>query len=374
MPQNIDTMQCDYEYQQRLMEMMQFQAQAQNLMGLQNYNQAQNLGLMQDYRNGLMNQLAAYAPRLAEPRIERAITIGKAPEVLFWHIPAVAYLVEKIPAARHVIKPDGITATYLAEAKAAGYPLKKQCEDLGIPWTARLLTASESRLSVIKAASFLAPSVFAQTKACETWGNRLCWLFERGARPAVIEWAARHIMALPDDARDYLLTLETIASTTKAKTIADRNREWHANVNHERTAAQYGFRLSDRAKSPHGIEKAEYAGYEFHAMVSFDDFYKDGQEQRHCITSRFGGALAGSRYYFSIRKDGKRLATAEYDLSGNVLELKSFANGAPPMAVKMAANAFRDIIQNGPPVEAKPAELPQPKRLKLPFHWPKKVA
>lgn len=291
------------------------------------------------------NLLYGENQRRAPQVVRRIATVGKSVTQLFFEIPAVKYLIEKIPAARVVIAQDGVTAAYLMEAKHLGLPLKKQCEDLGIPWTARLLTEGEVSVDAVKVASFLAPSVFSQSKPKErftNWAARVLDVYESGCPEEVVTWAAWNVAALSGDDLDYLKSLKTIAPSTKPETVKERSREWHRSFHRRQQIASIGASESSRAILPEGFtgKALEFSDLTFKPLVTPDDFLDESHEMRHCISTRFHYAFGGTRFYFSISGGGKRLATAEYHLDGTLSEIKAFANAKPTSAVIDAAIAF----------------------------------
>jgi len=310
-------------------------------------------------------------PRLAPFVTTRTISIGKNDDEIFWKIPAVAYLVERIPAAKVVIKPTAFTLTYLTEAKAQGLSLRAQCDDLGIPWSARLLTADEASVAAVKIASILPPSVFSQAKEKSKiglWAENVLWLAERGAHKSVVEWAAWHMADLQSDDRDYLLSLSEIAPSTKASTIRERSLRWHRDQDLRQAVLQYGFKLSARAKIPHDLERCSHSGFDFVAFRTLEDFIEDGRDQKHCIATRFRYAAMGTHVYFSIRSGSSKIATVEYAPTGELLEIKGPTNRMPEARVVHAATGFGAIVRNGPPstdvtaaeTDTKRKEEPQP--------------
>lgn len=320
------------------------EAQRQQDMLQQQYHQAQNQALLGNV--GLGNLLYPNIPRKV-----RTISIHREEGDIFFAIPSVAYLVEKIPATKILIKPHAYLVTYLAEAKALGLSLKKQCEDLGIPWTARLLTATECTMDSVKLASVLPPSIFSQAKPKDgvgLWATRLVGLYEAGASEEVMAWAAWHVLDLVNDDLDYLKTIHKIAPSTKVATIKERSTEWHRNIWRRERLASIGAHEGSKAKLPEHLssEPIEYCGHVFALLTTPDDFYDEGKEMRHCIATRFAYAQNGQRCYASVSKDGKRLATAEYDSrSGALLEIKAFANASPDSATRAAADLFGSVIR-----------------------------
>ena len=313
------------------------------------------------------------------------LTSEKINDSQFWDLPVVAYLIGKIPAVRTVLEHYGLArmwqaAVYLLEAEQRGLSIKRQCEDLGVPWSARWLSPSECCIDAVKVAAFLPPQVFKETKPAEydyyrdlgvkQWAELVLWLYERGAKASVVNWYARHCLKINRDDRDYLLTLHKIDHRTKPETIMSRSAKWHKEIAAAREAEQLGWKPGQTVKIPHDIESYEYRGLTFVALRTIEDFIEDGREQRHCIADRFSYAVKMRACYFSIRdKDGKRLSTVEFEpqrgMKFVVSENLAFGNKKPPRHVKQNAMSFaHHILTRGPnliraydPGEEPPAQI-----------------
>ena len=295
----------------------------------------------------------------------RSISLEVSPR-LFWSLPAVKYLVDRIPAVRVILENNlsPMAALYLQAAKDEGWPLRQQCEALGLPWHARTLTASESTNDTVSAAKVLPALVFAQARpsgeAIKPWARRIVELYGLGVSDAVLHWCAWNMEGLDRDAGDYLRTITTIAPSTKAKTVNERSREWHDRVvRGQRQQAwqllgnSFGHRANDKAVVPHDIRTVEFHGLSFRALRTYADFVAEGSELSHCVSTRFDYARAGGRCYFSISDKGRQVATAEYaNNTGNLLEIKAHRNKSPADKYRAAAEAFSEIVRSGAPASA----------------------
>ena len=189
----------------------------------------------------------------------------------------------------------------------------------------------------------MSPSMFSQTLPqgdVETWARRVVHLYEHGASAPVVHWAARHGLSVNADANDYLLTLRELAPSTKPETINKRSATWHREMSMKRLG------LVGQAVVPDHLRSVKFVGLQFDALVSPEDFWEESASMHHCVQSRFGKAVTGHCIYFSIKKDGKRVATVEYTGTNVAMtEIKGVSNAKPPEGIKTAAIRFgREVL------------------------------
>jgi len=85
------------------------------------------------------------------------------------------------------------------------------------------------------------------------------------------------------------------------------------------------------------------SGFEFHALRSLRALVVEGKAMHHCVASYHRDIQAGRARIYSIRKDGKRLATVEFmPLPGRVraVQVQGVWNARPPKDVIAAADRF----------------------------------
>lgn len=256
---------------------------------------------------------------------------------LFWRLPAVEYLTDRIPAAKLVLRPDPMVAVYLQQAKDADYSLRKQCDELGIPWSARLLEGDELTKEAVMVAAFLPSSVFAQTKAPGNWAHMVLQAYRLNCVDEAIVWVAFHAAEIDSDDIDYIATLENLHRSTSAATVCERSREWHEQADAEMFKRKYGYRMEASANVPAGMEEFVFAGYRFKALMSFGDFRDESKVMHHCVWSRF--SMVSQCLYYSVTDagNGNRAATIEFAREGRLLEAKGFGNAQVPDDVMQAA-------------------------------------
>ncbi|KUO53177.1 MAG: hypothetical protein APF82_00895 [Sphingomonadales bacterium BRH_c42] len=83
--------------------------------------------------------------------------------------------------------------------------------------------------------------------------------------------------------------------------------------------------------------------FEFHALRSLRALVIEGKAMHHCVASYYRDIQSGRARIYSIRKDGKRLATAEFMvLPGRVraVQIKGVCNARPSKDVIAAADLF----------------------------------
>jgi len=256
---------------------------------------------------------------------------------LFWRLPAVEYLVDRIPAARLVLKPEPMVAIYLQQAKETGLGLREQCEELGLPWAARLLQGDEITIEAIKVAAILTPSTFAQTKRAGAWAGIVLHAYALGSCDEAVAWVAMHADEIERDDVDYIATLDALHRSTAPATVLERSAEWHEQVNADHFAKKHGRRPDASAHVPESLTEIVLPGYVFKALTDFGAFQAESRAMHHCVWSRFD--LHSARIYYSVvdRETDKRVATAEFARSGSLLECQGFANGKVPGPVLAAA-------------------------------------
>lgn len=306
------------------------QQAAYQYMAAQQAFDMQNMALREHQHQALSQQDLRQLSRASQRQL-RTILIGVNEEQLFWRCPVVSYLVDKIPAASAVIKPNQTTLAYLSQAKAEGYPLRKQCEDLGIPWSARLIDKACVSQDAVMAAVVLKPSPFSQSLPNDVttnkWAGLVVSLYKKGGSDSALNWLARHYRSIQStEVLDYLAQCGEVAITTKPDTIFKRNRDWHDQIHRSRSMAEIdAYRQYGEAKPKR--DAFHYRGFDFIPLKTAEDFYQEGREQRNCVMSRFPDAVYGRYHYYSMRKDGRRVATVQYD-ADRIVEIKAACNKA----------------------------------------------
>jgi len=89
------------------------------------------------------------------------------------------------------------------------------------------------------------------------------------------------------------------------------------------------------------------SGFEFHALRSLRALVVEGKAMHHCVASYYRDIRSGRTRIYSIRKDGRRVATAEFAvIPGRIraVQIKGACNARPPKAVIEAADTFARCV------------------------------
>lgn len=89
-------------------------------------------------------------------------------------------------------------------------------------------------------------------------------------------------------------------------------------------------------------DEASVGGYEFHALRSLRALIVEGKAMHHCVASYYRDIQSGRCRIYSVRKDGRRVATAEVSAHPTIriAQLKGVCNAAPAKAVRAASDRF----------------------------------
>lgn len=310
-------------------------------------------------------------------------------------LPEVAYLVDRVPMAKLMLKPDEIHLRFCQHAKESNMSLKEQCNILGIPWHARKIhkeLVSQAALDIAKA---LPPSVFAQTYPSEMIPAKH-WLsmvkvFITAADDKKL-WMAQNALESRrwwSDIKPYLTALQSVPSSLKASTMADRAKEWKAeqirireranelqreqmnmmmnlqyqmmndpfgyyngiagiqrvqndirnNPYYAQAHREYGGGLFQNAPLPRAIADNTPIAYDADKLAEFksgkfavkllnthDQFSEEGKRMHHCVEQYFHRAKAGICHIVSVSEGGERIVTAEFTRDWELVQAKGATN------------------------------------------------
>lgn len=238
-----------------------------------------------------------------------------------------------------------------------GEPLKKVMKAVHLSYPLRQLepyALSGGKAELLRELSKLNPSTLSQAIPVSASAQRI-WLtglsafvlrWSYGAEtPLPMDWAVRAIaQALPkrheaEDIADYL----------RANTTPDLKRWSWSRAEMEKDIWHDRLRL-DR-ELPHGIKSdtiidlsdwpdvAEIDGFELYKLKTPSMITAEGRAMRHCVASYMCNVVNGDCTLFSIRKDMKRVATAEFR-NGSCVQLRGFANKLPSKELKAVTMKF----------------------------------
>ena len=99
------------------------------------------------------------------------------------------------------------------------------------------------------------------------------------------------------------------------------------------------------------------SGFEFHALRSLRALIVEGKAMHHCVASYHRDIQSGRARIYSIRKDGRRVATVEFmPLPGRVraVQIKGVCNAKPPKDVIAAADKFARALDDMTALKGQP--------------------
>jgi len=218
------------------------------------------------------------------------------------------------------------------------------------------------QLPLLQDLSKLPPSVLAQALPADT-ATQVEWLSALGAwrrhmesrgvlRSLLLDWAAttlsrsgsfqqwREVADLALHLRERFNRAWTWESAYKAA------EAWHRELA-KNSQAEAFFRNHGQdyeAEINLGALPAELQidGLDFVALRSGLALHEDGRAMHHCVASYAGAVIKGKSRIFSIRRDGKRIATLELvrRKKWQIEQVKGPCNRAPDPAVAFAATRF----------------------------------
>lgn len=300
-------------------------------------------------------------------------------------LPEVAYLVERVPVTRVVLKPTAIHLRFCQHARESNMPLKEQCRILGVPWHARKITAPVATKASLEAARITAPSVFAQAYPGTDTDAR-AWsatVVETKAWPAAIRhWLAFNLLAVSDEwelVKSYLVEGPTLGNGIAPKTVIERAKErkkqrdeamerrraemnminW-GGIAHREMAAylqqanpydaqramnayqrqvmdqlywgnnnQRQTQVEDRSPVVYDarlLEPFAYGNFTVRLLNTHEQFTAEGERMHHCVGTYFPRAKQGVCRIVSVEQAGRKHATAEFTADWELVQVKGPAN------------------------------------------------
>jgi hypothetical protein len=197
-----------------------------------------------------------------------------------------------------------------------------------------------------------------------------------------VEWVAKHAFAIegkPDDTYDTVrevsdwVRASNIAvhggnelddeglqksfifrpfnSAMSVATVMSLSEEWHVVVADTFTG--------DRTRFPEPwCPGGSVDGYKILPITSNGELYLEGKIMRHCVGTYTDEVLSGSSYFYSVRRDGERVATLELerdmdDYKVELGDIKGSCNTRPPSDLLRAARRWFRAQSGCRPVTAK---------------------
>jgi hypothetical protein len=139
------------------------------------------------------------------------------------------------------------------------------------------------------------------------------------------------------------------------KTVTELSADWHEAVASDMSGPQYAF---PKAWYP----AAKIGAYEILPIDSSAELYREGAAMHHCAGTYANDVKRGYSYFYSIRSDGKRVATLALDRAavGNsvaISQLRGPCNAQPPKAISLTVQRW---LHTQPPLPPQDAPTPSP--------------
>ena len=121
------------------------------------------------------------------------------------------------------------------------------------------------------------------------------------------------------------------------RTAIQASHEWHEAV------ASHMDDAGDLALPPPWYPPATQGGFDIVPLTTSADLYREGHAMHHCVATYVDQVRQGNCYIFSVRRDGKRIATVSLICHGetvSIQQLRGPCNTAPPKAVAAAVRQW----------------------------------
>ena len=121
------------------------------------------------------------------------------------------------------------------------------------------------------------------------------------------------------------------------RTAIRASHEWHEAV------ASHMDDAGDLALPPPWYPPATQGGFDIVPLTTSADLYREGHAMHHCVATYVDQVRQGTSYVFSVRSDGKRIATISLICDGetvSIQQLRGPCNTAPPKAVAAAVRQW----------------------------------
>ena len=99
----------------------------------------------------------------------------------------------------------------------------------------------------------------------------------------------------------------------------------------------------DLALPPPWYPPATLGGFDIVPLTTSADLYREGHAMHHCVATYVEQVRQGTSYIFSVRRDGKRIATISLSCHSETIsiqQLRGPCNTAPPKAVSAAVRKW----------------------------------
>jgi chromosomal replication initiator protein len=207
----------------------------------------------------------------------------------------------------------------------------------------------------------------------ERWRSHMARHFHD--KDLFLDWAAANVRDLQarrsaTDIADFAgrnrATFNTRWSFAQARAASER---WHAELARRPFGAAASradwTELIDYAPLPSHFE---IGGFAFHALQTREALYDEGARMHHCVRLYSDRVAQGSSRIYSVRQDGRRIATLELVRTTRartathryvLAQLKGPHNSQPPRPAAAAAAAFVAHVNPAAPPQPAAAVVPQ---------------
>jgi hypothetical protein len=180
-------------------------------------------------------------------------------------------------------------------------------------------------------------------------------------------WTAKHALEIPasgaaaflQNAADWVrasrpgcdahhFIVRRFSSDMSLRTVTTLSAEWHEAVASRLDGPQHAF-------PPPWIAAAKFGRLDIVPIDNSADLYREGYFMRHCVGASAQEVMAGNYYVYSIRLDGKRIATAGLRKEGRPVldQIRGPCNVEVPGEIKATVQRWLRSIKS------QIADLPQ---------------
>ena len=188
-----------------------------------------------------------------------------------------------------------------------------------------------------------------ETPAARIWMAVVCAVGDRDADFG--GWVARHVSEVPGRLEQVSHTIGDVFDWAHANTWGN-GRKFVTRRFNPSMALKTAIKAShdwheadagDRALPPPWYPPATQGGFDIVPLTTSADLYREGHAMHHCVATYVDQVRQGASYVFSVRSDGKRIATISLICRGETVsihQLRGPRNAAPPKAVTAAVRQW----------------------------------
>lgn len=149
--------------------------------------------------------------------------------------------------------------------------------------------------------------------------------------------------ATPGEIADFLIAEQARFNPRWSwERMIQETRDWHEAIQNAQLDKADDGRMDVEIDYGAFPAEATVDGFDFHALRSLRALIIEGRAMHHCVSSYYPDVVAGRCRIYSIRKDGKRIATAELLAFPNAraVQVKGVCNVHPGADAVKAADRF----------------------------------